>query len=243
MTRFVALIGLLLAGVPAARSASLDPCRPPEGFLDAEGQLVNTAAALKHKRPLKIVVVGGSSTSGKANSTKDMAFPWRMVEELKRRHPDAAIELMVHMLTGVITVRRLDMVSGPVMKEKPTLVIWQTATADAVKGTDVEQFSLALGEGVDALLAAGSDVVLMDQQYSPMTAAMINFLPYRNQVDQVAMTRQAVIFKRHDLMRYWVEQGVFAFGEGTKEALRDEADRAHACIGRLLAELIDAKVR
>jgi acyl-CoA thioesterase I len=86
-------------------------------------------------------------------------------------------------------------------------------------------------------------VLLMDPQYSPVTAAMINFGPYREQVEQVAMVRKAVVFQRHELMRYWVDQGVFSFAENTKEAMRAEADRVHACIGLLLADLIEARAR
>jgi hypothetical protein len=243
MNRLVALLGLLLAVASTARPATAGPCPTPDGFFNGEGQLYQTAKTLKGKKALKIVVIGGNSTSGKANSKTEMAFPWRLAEELKRRHPGAPIEVATHAHSGIVASRKLDLIAGPVIQAKPTLVIWQTGTADAVKGTDVEQFSIALAEGVDALLAAGTDVLLMDPQYSPMTAAMINFGPYREQVEQVAMVRKAVVFQRHELMRYWVEQGTFTFAETTKDAMRAEADRVHACIGQLLADLIEARTR
>jgi acyl-CoA thioesterase I len=243
MIRLVALLGLLLAVAPGTCAAAAETCAAPDGFLNTDGHLPRTAQALREKRPIKIVVIGGNSTSGKANSKPELAFPWRAVDELQRRHPGVPIDVQIHAHSGMVAARKLDIVTGPVIKSKPTLVVWQTGTVDAVQGTDVEQFSIALGDGVDALLASEADVLLMDPQYSPVTAAMINFLPYRNQVDQVAMTRRAVVFRRHDLMRYWVEQGVFTFGEGSKQAMRDEADRAHACIGRLLADLIEANAR
>jgi hypothetical protein len=243
MIRLVAMLGLLLAVALAARSAIAADCPAPDGFLVSEGQLYHTAKALKAKTPLKIVVIGGNSTSGKANSKTEMAFPWRLADELKRRHPGAPVEVTTHAHSGIIAARKLDLIAGPVMQAKPTLVVWQTGTVDAVKGTDVEQFGIALGEGVDAMLTAGTDVLLMDPQYSPMTAAMINFSPYREQVEQVAMTRRAVVFQRHDLMRYWVDQGTFSFAENTKDAMRAEADRVHACIGQLLADLIEARTR
>lgn len=243
MIRLVALLGLLLAVASTAYPASARPCPTPDDFFESEGQLYHTAKALKDKQPLKIVVVGGNSTSGKANTRTELAFPGRLAAELRRRHPEAPIEVTTHTHAGVVTARKLELITGPVIKAKPTLVVWQTGTADAVKGTDVEQFSNSLGEGVDAMLAAGIDVLLMDPQYSPMTAALINFSPYRNEVEQVAMTRRAVVFQRHELMRYWVDQGVFSFAENTKEAMRAEADQVHACIGQLLADLIEARTR
>jgi hypothetical protein len=240
MIRLVALLGLLLA---VASTAVAGPCPTPDGFLEGEGQLYHTAKALKGNQPLKIVVVGGNSTSGKANTRTELAFPGRLEAELKRRHPEAPIEVTIHTHVGVVTARKLELITGPVIQAKPTLVVWQAGTADAVKGTDVEQFSVSLAEGVDAMQGAGIDVLLMDPQYSPMTAALINFSPYRSEVEQVAMTRRTVVFQRHELMRYWVEQGVFSFAESSKEAMRAEADRVHACIGRLLADLIAARTR
>lgn len=243
MIRLVALLGLLLAAASTASPTRAGDCPTPAGFFAGEGQLAHTTKALRQRTPVKIVVIGGNSTSGKANSKTEMAFPWRLAEELKRRHPGATVDVATHTHAGIVAARRLELISGPVILAKPTLVIWQTGTADAVKGTDVEQFSLALAEGVDALLGAGADVLLMDPQYSPMTAAMINFGPYRTQVEQVAMVRRAVVFQRHDLMRYWVDQGVFSFAEASKEAMRAEADRVHDCIGRLLADMIEARTR
>jgi len=241
MTRLLLLAGLIIAVPLAARAADAN-CRAPEDFLEVDGKLKQVARAIQAAKPLKIVVVGGPSSTGKANSTPAMAFPARLAEELRRRYPQVTVEVSVESQTGVVAWRRIETITRRVLPAMPTLVIWQTGTADAIHSSDVDQYSAALSEGIEALQAAGVDVVLMDPQYSPVTAALINFTPYRTQIDQVAMTRHVVVFHRHELMRFWVEQGLFSFGEAAKDRMRAEADAAHICIGRLLADLIAAKL-
>lgn len=241
MIRLLLLTALLLGSPAAARAAAPD-CPAPDDFLAAEGKLKRVSGAIKGGQPVRIIVVGGPSATGKANSSTAMAFPARLAHELRQRLPKASFEVSTEAQTGVVALRRIDTISKRVMPAKPTLVIWQTGTADAIHGSDVDQFNATLSEGIEMLQAAGSDVVLMDPQYSPITSALINFAPYRAQIDQVAMTRRVPVFHRHDLMRFWVEQGLFTFGEAAREKMRDEADAAHVCIGRLLADLIVARL-
>lgn len=241
MIRLLLLFAMLLA-VPVAALAAGPNCPAPDDFLAAEGKLKRVSGAIKGGQPVRIIVVGGPSASGKANSSTAMAFPARLAEELRQRLPKVTVEVSTETQTGVVALRRIDTINKRVMPAKPTLVIWQTGTADAIHGSDVDQFSATLSEGIEMLQAAGSDVLLMDPQFSPITAALINFTPYRAQIDQVAMTRRVPVFHRHDLMRFWVEQGLFTFGEASNEKMRAEADAAHVCIGRLLAEMIVARL-
>ena len=53
--------------------------------------------------------------------------------------------------------------------KRPTLVIWQTGTVDAMRSVDPDDFRAAVDEGVAALQKAGTDVILMNLQYSPRT--------------------------------------------------------------------------
>ena len=61
--------------------------------------------------------------------------------------------------------------------KKPSLVIWQTGTVDAMRSIDPDDFRSAIDEGVAALQKAGTDVVLMNLQYSPRTESMISSSP------------------------------------------------------------------
>jgi hypothetical protein len=53
--------------------------------------------------------------------------------------------------------------------EKPDLVVWQTGTIDAIRRVEPEEFRSALDEGIETLQNSGTDVILMNMQYSPRT--------------------------------------------------------------------------
>ena len=89
--------------------------------------------------------------------------------------------------------------------KKPTLVIWQTGTYDAIRSVDPDDFREAVDEGVAALQKAGADVVLMNLQYSPRTETMISMPPYLDNMRVVAQQHDVPLFDRFAIMRQWNE--------------------------------------
>ena len=120
--------------------------------------------------------------------------------------------------------------------EKPDLVIWQTGTTDAIRRIDQEEFKSALDQGVERLQKAGTDVMLMNMQYSPRTESMIAVGPYSDTMRVVAQQRSVPLFDRLGIMRYWSDHGAFdLYAAGKDDVL---AHRVHNCIGRAIAGLI-----
>ena len=74
---------------------------------------------------------------------------------------------------------------------------------------DPGRFRTALDEGVDAIQAAGADVILMNMQYSPRTESMIAVGPYADNMRAVAQQRRVPLFDRFGIMRYWTDYKIF----------------------------------
>ena len=91
-------------------------------------------------------------------------------------------------------------------------------------------------DGIDAALDAKSDVVLINQQYSPRTELMISISPYADAMRIIALQHEILLFDRLAIMRRWGELGTFDLNEVTKKM--DTANRVHDCIGHLLGDLI-----
>jgi hypothetical protein len=129
-----------------------------------------------------------------------------------------------------------------VLPFKPALVVWQTGTTEAARRIDPEEFGRWLQDGVDSLLAARIDIVLMDMQFSPRFIAAINYQPYLDAIVQVEQHRDLVRFQRFEVMRYWSETEQLAHGlpPDKPTAL---ADRVHDCVGRLLGRVIAQALR
>jgi hypothetical protein len=119
------------------------------------------------------------------------------------------------------------------------LVVWQTGTVEAMRRLDPEEFRSQLDEGVETLHDGGSDVVLVNMQYSPRTESMIAVGPYADNMRWVAQQREVPLFDRLAIMRHWSDMGAFDLYAATKDFTM--ARRVHDCIGRALAaQIIDA---
>ena len=132
-----------------------------------------------------------------------------------------------------------DSIDKLLVDQKPGLVIWQTGTYDAVRGTDPEEFRASVSDGVEKLQSGGSDVVLMNMQYSPRTETVVAAGPYADAIRWVAREREVPVYDRLAIMRHWYDHGQFDLYAATKDM--KTAKSVHDCIGRTLASsIIDA---
>ena len=149
------------------------------------------------------------SRSSTIMTSEASAYPGRLQAQLKERLPKVAVNLSVELQVK----KTAEEVAGSLVKlvevKKPTLVIWQTGTVDAMRSIDPDDFRAAVGEGVVELKNAGADVVLLNLQYSPRTETMISAPPYLDNMRVVAQQYDAPLFDRFAIMRHWNDQGDF----------------------------------
>jgi hypothetical protein len=234
-----AVLGLtLLAGLLAGAVARADDVAPscdvPAYLLTTESALPKVAEAVKTGHSLDILVVGSRSST--INSSEASAYPARLQAMLKEKLPSVAVNLSVE-----IQVKRTaeEVASGLVKLvegKRPTLVVWQTGTYDAMRSIDPDDFRGAVDEGVVALQNAGTDVVLMNLQYSPRTETMISAPPYLDNMRVVAQQHDVPLFDRFAIMRHWNEQGDFDLFSASHGP--ELAKRVHDCLGRALSKFV-----
>jgi hypothetical protein len=236
----------LLAGIAAAGpgraqdpprdapQAAPQACEVPAYLLNTDSLLPRVTEAVKNGRPLNILVVGSRSST--IASSADSAYPAKLLTALKQKLPSTPIDLSVE-LQGGKTAEETDAILVKLVEaKKPTLVIWQTGTVDAMRSVDPDDFRAAVGEGVAALQKAGADVVLMNLQYSPRTETMISAPPYLDNMRVVAQQYGVPLFDRFAIMRHWNDAGdfdLFSTFHGP-----DMAKRVHACLGRALSKFV-----
>ena len=235
-----AVLGLmLLAGFTAAGSAraaedAAPTCDVPAYLLTSESSLPKVAEAVKNARPLTILVVGSRSST--IASSEGSAYPARLQAALKEKLPSIPVTLSVELQTGKTAEEGSAALVKLVEAKRPTLVIWQTGTVDAMRSVDPDDFRSALDEGVVALQTAGTDVVLVNLQYSPRTETMISAPPYLDNLRVVAQQHDVPLFDRFAIMRHWNDAGDFDLFS-TAHGL-DLAKRVHACLGRALSKFV-----
>jgi GDSL-like Lipase/Acylhydrolase family len=234
-----ALSGLLmLAGVlsvlPARAEDAVHSCEVPAYLLTSESPLPKVAKAVKADQKLDILVVGSrSSTIATAEAA---AWPGRLEVILREKLPAAKVNVSVELQIKKTAEEVAAGLPRMVAERKPTLVVWQTGTFDALRSIDPDDFRVGLDEGVAALQSAGTDVVLVNPQYSPRTETMISVNPYIDNMRLVAQQHDVPLFDRFAVMRHWNEAGdfdLFSTSHGV-----ELAKRVHDCLGRALSTFV-----
>jgi hypothetical protein len=227
------LAGLLTGAVAHAEDAA-QSCDVPDYLLTTESTLPKVAEAIKTGHSLDILVVGSRSST--INTSEASAYPGRLQATLKEKLPSTAVNLSVEIQAKKTAEEVASGLVKLVEGKKPTLVIWQTGTYDAMRSIDPDDFRGAVDEGVVALQNAGTDVILMNLQYSPRTETMISAPPYLDNMRVVAQQHDVPLFDRFAIMRHWNEQGdfdLFSTSHGV-----ELAKRVHDCLGRALSKFV-----
>ena len=228
------LLAGLLAAAPVRAEDAAPACDVPAYLLATESALPKVADALKTGRPLDILVVGSRSST--INTSDGSAYPGRLQAVLRERLPSVAVnvsvELQVKKTAEEVAAGLVKLMEG----KRPTLVIWQTGTYDAMRSIDPDDFRGAVDEGVAALQNAGTDVILMNLQYSPRTETMISAPPYLDNMRVVAQQHDIPLFDRFAIMRHWNDAGDFDLFSASHGL--ELAKRVHDCLGRALSKFV-----
>jgi len=227
------LAGCLVAAPVRAEDAPAS-CEVPDYLLGSESTLAKVADTVKSGHPLNILVIGSRSST--ITGAEASAYPARLQAALKEKLPSIAVNVSLELEAK----KTAEEVAGGIVNlmeaKKPTLVIWQTGTVDAMRSVDPDDFRAAVDKGVAALQNAGADVVLMNPQYSPRTETMISVPPYLDNMRLVAQQHDVPLFDRFAIMRQWNDTGDFDLFSATHGI--DLAKRVHDCIGRALSKFV-----
>jgi hypothetical protein len=223
-----------LAATPLYAEDDPPACEVPAYLLSTESALPQVAAAVKDGRALNILVVGSRSTT--INGSDTSAFPARLQATLKEKLPSIAVSVSVELQIKKTAEEAASGFVKLLEDKKPTLVIWQTGTVDAIRSIDPDDFRGAVDDGVAALQKAGADVILMNLQYSPRTETMISAPPYLDSLRVAAQQHDVPLFDRFAIMQHWNDQGDFDLFSATHGL--DLAKRVHDCLGRALSKFV-----
>lgn len=232
--RHVLIVGVLIVG-PAKADPAKQVCEVPAYLLTSESSLLKVQAAVKPDGKLNILVIG-SRSSVIGLSDHSAAYPSRLQAYLSERLPGVTVDVTLELQVKKTAEEMAPTLGKLVADKKPDLVIWQTGTVDAMRQVDGDDFRNALDDGVAAMQKAGTDVILMNLQYSPRTETMISGSAYLDNMRVVAQQHDVPLFDRFAIMRQWNENGDFdLFSPAPGMEL---ARRVHDCLGRALSAFV-----
>lgn len=235
LSRAVLMAALLCCGAGAYAQPN-DACAVPGYLLFGDNALNRVHAAVTKEKALKIVALGGTSSTLPGPDGASFSYPARLQVALSDRLPGVQVIVVPKLMQRKTAAEMADSIQKLLVDEKPSLVVWQTGTYDAVRGTNPEEFRAAVSDGVENLHSGGADVVLVNMQFSPRTESVVALGAYADGMRWVARELEVPVFDRHAIMRYWYEAGQFDLYAATKDMKM--AKGVHDCIGRALADLI-----
>lgn len=235
--RRIAGLGIgIFAYMGAACAVAGEACDVAAHLVHVDAELPRVAAAISKSKSLTVVVAGTTSSTLPGAGGQALAYPARLEAALQKKLPGVAVKVISMAKPRQTAAEMAEGFPKVLRDEKPALVIWQTGTADAMKGVGPEAFQGTLEAAVDRLQQGGADVVFMNMQYSPRTDAVISTAAYADAIRWVALEHAVNVFDRQGIMRQWSELGTFDLLAPTKTL--DTAAKVHDCIGRMLADLI-----
>ena len=236
MKLIIAVIAAIALMEGAAVAAPPEECDVPQSFLESDTDLARVTKEDKDRHRVDISVVGTGSSALSGPDGARFAYPARLEEALKQRLKGTEIRVTAHVQSRETTANMALGLGKILSEDKPSLVIWQAGTADALSGVEPEDFRTSLDSGVAAIQAAGADVILMNMQYSPRTESMLDVSAFADVMKWVAQQRGALLFDRLAIMHNWNDAGTFDLYTATKKY--DMARRVHDCIEWALASQI-----
>jgi len=236
--RAVAMSAIVLCSAPV-RGEPADPCAVPGYLLFGDSQLDRVHAAVKKDKELRIVALGGLSSTLPGPEGASFAYPARLEAALARRLPGIKVSVTAVTRPRVTADKMAESIDQLLLDQKPSLVVWQTGTYDAMRGTAPEEFRASVSDGVEKLQEGGADVVLVNMQYSPRTESIVAIGAYADSMRWVSREREVPVFDRLAIMRHWYDTGQFDLYKPTKDLTM--AKNVHDCLGRALGStIIDA---
>ena len=239
--RAAALALLLFACTAMPAAAAGAPACPAVGDLAlGEIELPSSRAEIVAQKRLVVLAVGGSSTAGIAAGGNAFTLPARLQARLQAVLPGIAVSIVNKGVPGRPTQAIAADMAGAVAATGAKLVIWGAGGADAAAHGDLAGFTDSLQAGIEAAHKAGADILLIDPQYAPSIARIVDVTPYRDAMQGAADAAGVARLRRYDLMRSWSEAGdldLDASGDGERVAV---ARRLYDCLADVLATGIAA---
>jgi len=229
------IAGLLMPGARAAETTC-----PADPAMDAL-HLPHLRAAVSARTEGLIVALGSSSTEGAMASDSAHTYPAILQAALNKAMPASHVAVINRGIGGQDAPEELARLDADAIALRPQLVIWQVGTNAAIRHADPMVFHRMVEEGVNRLIKAGIDVIVMDNQRSPKVLAAVDHIVLEDELHAVARETGVNLFSRGHLMDAWSD-------EGARPALFTAADGLHhndlgyLCVSLTLARQITAAI-
>jgi len=225
-----------LISVAAVAASPVAACTVPKELTRLTPPLLRFAAAVHDSAPLKIVALGSSSTAGAGASHKAKSYPAQLQTELVLAWPDQQVSVVNAGVNGQLASDMVARLDKDVLAQRPQLVIWQTGVNDAIRGVPLDAFRKTLTAGIERVLKANVDLLMIDQQYYPKFDKVKNGPAYITAIREVAQQLRVPVLQRFTIMKHLIDSRQFTAASLLSPDQFHLNDSSYKCLGKLLAD-------
>ena len=141
-----------------------------------------------------------------SNSAND--YPAQLQADLSQAFPKSHFAIINRGIGGQDAQEELARLDTDVIAVRPDLVIWQVGANGAMANADPLIFRKLVTTGITRLKAAGIDIILMDNQRSPMILASPEHAIIEQALADIGADLNVPVFSRGNLMDQWQKAGM-----------------------------------
>jgi lysophospholipase L1-like esterase len=223
-------------------SAEDSACRATRPVFTAQGTIRALAAKLSRHEPVRILAIGSSSTEGVGATSPDHSYPAQLEDDLSVLWKEK-VTVVNAGRGGETAIQTIERLQTALKAEKFDLVIWQVGTNDAVKGVSEDSFRTFLEQGVSVAKDAGTDIILLDQQYFPAIKDLARYERFVKTVSAVGSARKVSVFSRYALMQDWNNRSAEQLRSMLSADSFHMGDKGYDCLADHVADAIEAMVK
>ena len=162
------------------------------------------------------------------------SFPAQLQQDLEQAFPTAHFAVINRGIGGEDAAEEVLRLDADAIAVKPSIVIWQVGANGAMRDSDPAVFRKLVSAGISRMQAAGIDVVLMDNQRSPMILSAPEHIVLDQTLQDLAKQYNISDFSRGALMDTWMNNGapydLFIAADGLHHN-----DLGYHCLAKALA--------
>ncbi len=229
---------------PASRASAQSPpsssplpkeCTLPGNTGPVPASLPRVAAALKERKKISILAIGGTSASLRGPvSGGHYATVERFLEQMFK---GLDVEVVHRGVSGELATDAANRIKNEVGLTNADLVLWQLGTADALSRAPVEDFAAAVSETLTWLREHNVDVILVGMRYTRGMASDPDYQQFRTAIQAIAKQQNVL-----RISRYEAEEVLEKVRKNQGVALTDAeiSETDYACLAESIARSIAA---
>lgn len=177
-------------------------CDAPFGDIATPTPLPELTQALEAKKPIRVLTIGSSSTVGVGASNPQHNYPNQLGGILRKNFAGLDLTVINKGVSGEVAAATAERLRRLAALEKPTLVLWQVGTNDALARVPADAFRETVRSTLQWLRSHQIDVVLVGLQYTPHVARDGYYHEVRAALAEIAREEQVLLVRRFAAMEF-----------------------------------------